>query len=276
MLAQSSLFYLYLSTFSFSSAFTPFTSSRVLRLSVRASSSITMSSSPNENIIGLSEIGSESQKSSSDIVSNNEVTSWRDKIRTSIARSRKIKGGNYVQISTVDPATLEPRCRTVVFRGFLKENGSETDVLKMITDKRSCKYSEVTASLGQGERSNCELLWWFAKSSEQYRIRGHLKFVGADEEDASLLTCRKDQWGNLSDLAREQFFWRDPGLPFEEQLKIPEGGRDSDGKVLPPPDNFLLMLLYPKRCDYLRLGDNFRQIDSIIGNQIWDFQRVNP
>lgn len=272
MLTHRSFFYLYLSTFT--GAFTH--TSRVLGSSVRASSYFTMSSLPHENHIGLTELGSESQKSSSNVLHNNELSCWRDKITTSIARSRKIKGGNYVQIATVDPVTLEPRCRTVVFRGFLKENGLETDVLKMITDKRSCKYTEASAKVGEEQKSNCELLWWFAKSSEQYRIRGQLKFVGADEKDVFLSTCRKEQWGNLSDLAREQFFWIDPGLPFEEQATVPEGGRDSDGKVLPPPDNFLLMLLYPKRCDYLRLGDNFRQIDSMNDDQIWDVRRVNP
>jgi Uncharacterized conserved protein len=273
MLVHRSLLYLYFSTFT--SAFTH--TSQIVGSSVRAPSSFAMSSLSNDNHIGLTEIGSESHNASSDMSSNNELTSWRDKITSSIARSRKIRGGNYVQISTVDPATLEPRCRTVVFRGFLKENGSETNVMKMITDKRSCKYSEVTtANLGQGQKSNCELLWWFAKSSEQYRIRGQLKFVGSDEEDSFLSACRKEQWGNLSDLAREQFFWKDPGVPFEEQAKVPEGGRDSDGKVLPPPNNFLLMLLYPNRCDYLRLGDNYRQIDSIKDDTMWNIQRVNP
>jgi PPOX class probable FMN-dependent enzyme len=232
-------------------------------------------SSPQQNspAIGLTEIGSSSNNRTPHL---GEITSWREKITSSIARSRKIRGGNYVQLATVDPGTLEPRCRTVVFRGFLKESGKESDVLKMITDKRSCKYSEVTTYLGETQKSNCEMLWWFAKSSEQYRIRGQLKFIGAEEQDPDLSVSRNEQWGNLSDLAREQFFWKDPGVPFEEQDNVPVGGRDSDGKVLPPPDNFLLMLLYPIRCDYLRLGDNYRQIDTWNQSQGWESQRVTP
>ena len=45
------------------------------------------------------------------------VVPWRERITDSIARSRKIRGGNYVQLATVD-ANNAPRCRTVVFRGF--------------------------------------------------------------------------------------------------------------------------------------------------------------
>lgn len=47
-----------------------------------------------------------------------ELKSWREMIDVSIARSRKIKGSNYVQIATVDPVGYLPSVRTVVFRGF--------------------------------------------------------------------------------------------------------------------------------------------------------------
>lgn len=144
----------------------------------------------------------------------------------------------------------------------------------------------------------------FPKSSEQYRVRGRLQFIGnsgplnsyatdtveASEKNTGYLTAeRKQQWGNLSDVAREQFYWENPGIQFSstwEQAKgVPPGGRDDEGKVLPPPDTFLLMLLYPTAVDYLRLGDNFRQIDEWVGidgagdddsGHIWKSRRVNP
>lgn len=224
----------------------------------------------NKDGLGLSDIGSELNHKGD--ISTAEITSWKEKIDVSIAKSRKIRGGNYIQIATVDPLSLEPRCRTVVFRGFLKTESNENHtIMKMITDKRSNKFSEVTNSA----RPIAEVVWWFAKSSEQYRIRGELKFVGDDEMDSSLLISRKEMWGNLSDPAREQFFWKDPGLPFESDSIVPVGGRDDDGKILPPPTNFLMMLLYPKSCDYLRLGDNFRQND-VYENGVWTTMRVNP
>mmetsp|Transcript_12130 Transcript_12130/g.18339 ORF Transcript_12130/g.18339 Transcript_12130/m.18339 type:complete len:275 (+) Transcript_12130:75-899(+) len=245
-------------------------SQSILR-SNRKLSSLNMSSSN----IGLSDIGksSSTEKSSE---SKNNITTWREKISISSAKSRKVRGGNYVQIATVDPETMEPRCRTVVFRGFVKKDKEETSIMKMITDKRSSKYGEVTnIPSSEGKKSTCELLWWFGKSSEQYRIRGDLKFVDGDEKDSFLVTARKAQWGNMSDPAREQFYWKEPGVPYESESEVPTGGRDEDGKVLPPPDNFLLMLLHPVRCDYLRLGDNFRQVDDLVDDE-WVAQRVTP
>jgi pyridoxamine 5'-phosphate oxidase len=80
-------------------------------------------------------------------------------------------------------------------------------------------------------------------------------------------------------LAREQFYWEDPGISYTstwaKREGIPIGGRDEDGKVLSPPDTFLLMLLYPTAIDYLRLGDNFRQVDQWDGG-LWTSMRVNP
>ena len=122
------------------------------------------------------------------------VVPWRERITTSIARSRKIRGGNYVQLATVD-ADNAPRCRTVVFRGFAPDGR-----LKIITDKRSAKVKE---------SRRVEVCWWVSQSSEQYRFAGDITYIGGDglEEDVAL---RKQQWGNLSDKAREQFFWAHP------------------------------------------------------------------
>jgi len=249
----------------------------------RPSKVITMSSSSHN--AGLTDLGTGGgEKNTNEGSESSKVicSSWKDKITVSIQRSRKVKGGNFVQIATVDQETNEARCRTVVFRGFIndKEGGDSPTTMKMITDSRSSKVSEV------GGEKKAELVWWFSKSSEQYRIRGELEFIGQDHTDLELTRARKEQWGNLSDLAREQFFWKEPGVPYnkEEQQQndvvIPIGGRGKDGKVLPAPDTFLLMILYPERVDYLRLGDNYRQIDDLIKdgnkNNKWSTRRVNP
>jgi PPOX class probable FMN-dependent enzyme len=214
------------------------------------------------------------------------LTPWREAIEVSIAKSRKIRGGNYVQLSTIDYETNEPRCRTVVFRGFQPlEPHSNMDshsaatakkpcVMKMITDSRSSKVKELISS------SVSELVWWFSQSSEQYRIRGRIQLVGEDTEDDYLRQARKEQWGNLSDSAREQFYWTTPGILYQEQtsIEIPKGGRDDfTGSVLPPPKEFLLMLLHPSHVDYLRLSDNYRQIDELdIDSELWNAKRVTP
>ena len=163
--------------------------------------------------------------------------------------------------------------------------------MKMITDGRSEKVLQ---------SAQCEMVWWFSQSSEQYRIAGRLELVRPEPEedvlsyDASpsqpersraLQRIRKQQWGNLSDPAREQFYWTRPGQPIERggasskdgtpamggdelvtsppvgSAPLPTGGRDADGKVLPPPDTFLLLLLVPEQVKYLRLTDNYAQLD---------------
>lgn len=135
---------------------------------------------------GLSDIGNQKQKGGNkkNKHSNNEKEdgetttikkNWKERIDVSIAKSRKIRGSNYVQISTINYETMEPHCRTVVFRGFLKDvpfgaiqdvlnpdgSGGDGDgksedgdssgqkleytdcVMKMITDLRSNKVQEL-------------------------------------------------------------------------------------------------------------------------------------
>lgn len=281
-----------------------------------------MSNNDNNQQQGLTDIGNNNNNGSD---SNNPgMKTWKERIDISIAKSRKIRGSNYVQISTIDYETMEPRCRTVVFRGFMKDlpfgaveevllgdkqddtsasssasSSSYTDcVMKMITDLRSNKVSEVESfqTTGRKNGNTVEMVWWFPKSSEQYRIRGKLQFIGNggpltnNDEDMSnhidyFVGERKQQWGNLSDMAREQFYWDKPGVPYcsikGHEQGVPPGGRDEDGKVLPVPDSFLLMLLYPTKIDYLRLGENYRQIDEWTWDgdgdkSQWEQMRMNP
>eukprot|EP00969_Alexandrium_andersonii_P249503 11026659-Alexandrium_andersonii.AAC.1 len=48
-------------------------------------------------------------------------------------------------------------------------------------------------------------------------------------------------------------------------------------QVLPPPDYFLLMLLWPHQVKYLRLTDNYSQLDTADRDTgKWAARRVNP
>jgi pyridoxamine 5'-phosphate oxidase len=221
----------------------------------------------------------------------NPKPDWRTMLDVSMARSRKVRGGNYVQLATAT-SEGEPRVRTVVQRGLLAHGGHAT-VFKFITDARSEKVAQLR------HRADAEMCWWFLKSSEQYRVRGKLTVVGNgedEEEDAALLAVRKQQWGNLRDAAREQFYWTQPGVPLseeggaaeragaggqgggcEETAGIPAGGRGQDGKVLPPPPTFLLLLLWPTCIDYLRLTDNCRMVfEQDSGGATWKGKEVSP
>ena len=71
--------------------------------------------------------------------SDNKEPTWKAWLDKSIKKSRRIKGGNYVQIATVEKCPDEegvwkPRCRTVVFRGFTSDEQSIG--MKMVTDSR--------------------------------------------------------------------------------------------------------------------------------------------
>jgi pyridoxamine 5'-phosphate oxidase len=259
------------------SIFYPAGSSRAFKRATRH-----MTTSPSYNV-GQADIGNDNQDEADSYSS--EIKSWRYLLETSITKSRKIRGSNYVQLATVDPASNEPRCRSVVFRGFLKLSEGHSClvkcddlpcVMKMCTDRRSEKVDQVMAHPTKA----AELLWWFPKSSEQYRIRGALLFVGGGEfdrdNDRDLAIARKELWGNLSDAARESFLSQDkPGAAYARDSSVPTGGRDEDGNLLPPPDAFLLMLLIPKHCDYLRLTNVYRQDDELVAGE-WESQRVNP
>lgn len=207
--------------------------------------------------------------------------SWRALLEVSMAKSRKTRGSNYVQISTVNKDG-EPRCRTVVFRGFLNssnlpeehpmspQNGGHFDgkncIMKMCTDLRSQKVHEIA------HQPISEMVWWFPKTSEQYRVRGSMMLVGNESEDRALQIARKEMWGNISDSARESF--------LDDQEVLPVGGRDEEGKIVPVPANFLLMLLNPAYVDFLRLtGAQYRQIDERIEDAdkpIWSRKSVKP
>ena len=154
----------------------------------------------NDQQKGLSDIGqntNNTKRSSNNSDDNNYQLNWKERIDISIAKSRKIRGSNFVQISTIDYETMEPRCRTVVFRGFLKdvpnsavdsvlssvvkkedddttaieaasaEDGNKGDdlytdcVMKMITDTRSNKVKELGAYHNEWESGNtAEMVWW--------------------------------------------------------------------------------------------------------------------
>ena len=238
-----------------------------------------------------------------------KLTPWVARLKTSIACSRSVRGSNYIQIATVCPESGRPRNRTVVFRGLRKKpesGGGDLTVsqLKMITDTRSEKATHI--------RSNpaCEAVYWFGKSSEQYRIDGDLILVDSSVDDTELQAARLEEWKKLNDPAREQFWWTAPGEYKGPPSGVPKGGRgkpaaaaaaaaaatepspgDADddaavpvappaaavGKILPPPATFALLLLQPRLVKYLRLTDNLAIQDSPIPvEEGWECTRINP
>jgi hypothetical protein len=88
--------------------------------------------------VGLSDIGG-ILPSSITGAAKTELISWRSRIDMSIESSRSVFGGNFAQIATTDQEG-HPRCRTVVFRGFIRVNDNR-EAMRMMTDARSEKVN---------------------------------------------------------------------------------------------------------------------------------------
>ena len=255
--------------------------------------------------------------------------SWRVLLEDTMKKTRDIRGTNYVQVSTVeynnDTKMYEPKCRTIVFRGFVENIPPNDSLLYNVCDGLSCVMKMCTNKLSQKVRNRnennknndmAEMVWWFPQTMEQYRVRGHLIFVGEPssegsdssseysyENDPLLIQERCDMWESLRDVARETFY--DPrisSMAYDDNdtntdmdvLNPYPGGRDpATGKVIQPPSpNFILMLLNPISVDYLQLAipkdniEQYRQVDvrrddekekkGEGGGMEWSYQRVNP
>ncbi|RMF69155.1 MAG: pyridoxamine 5'-phosphate oxidase, partial [Cyanobacteria bacterium J069] len=127
---------------------------------------------------------------------------WRSPLSRALHLNRIFAYARYVQLATVRPDG-RPANRTVVFRGFL----DPTNQLKFITDTRSAKPEQIA------HQTWAEVCWYFPKSREQFRLLGPLTLIDGTCVEANLLQARQQQWQSLSDAARLQFAWPDPGQP---------------------------------------------------------------
>lgn len=207
------------------------------------------------------------------------LTPWRQRLEASMSANR-FRGSNYVQLASVDKDG-EPACRTVVFRGFLgniinREGDPKlrSPLMQMMTDLRSEKVSHFK------KNDIVEMVWWFPHSSEQYRIKGHMRIVDETETNLSLKKARNELWVNkLSLPAKQQFLWDQGGIPYTGDIgddSIRTVGSDGgvakehddssvksvdDAQLARPHRNYALMVFQPTRVKYLRLTDNYAQLD---------------
>lgn len=188
---------------------------------------------------------------------------WRSPLSRALHRNRSLVYARYLQLATVR-ADGRPANRTVVFRGFLEESNQ----LKFVTDSRSQKAGEIE------NQPWAEACWYFPKTREQFRITGQLTLVRDNYPDPTLLQARQTAWQELSDAARLQFAWPDPGEP-----------RANSDAFQPPPPNvtealpsFCLLLLDPVQVDHLELRGEpqNRWLYKIDGSCNWFAQAINP
>jgi pyridoxamine 5'-phosphate oxidase len=192
----------------------------------------------------------------------NDLAPWRSHLARALHRNRSKPHSRYLQLATVT-ANGQPANRTVVFRGFLDGSNS----WQFISDSRSEKITQLQ------QQPNAEACWYFTKTREQFRLAGIVQIITADESDYDLKVARQSVWQNLSDAARSQFTWFDPGKPKTEAA-LPPSSLNPDE----PSDNFCLLLLIPHRVDHLELrGEPQNRCLYILqADNTWSIQPINP
>ena len=186
---------------------------------------------------------------------------WRSPLSRALHRNRSRPYSRYFQLATVTAAG-HPANRTVVFRNFLPD----TNTLTIVTDQRSAKVADVAA------HPWAEACWYFTETREQFRLSGPLQVVGAIAS-ADLAKQRQTVWNDLSDNARQQFYWPHPAQPRTAEADF------SSREIQPtPPEDFCLVLLEPNQVDHLELrGDpQTRTRYSCPDNGPWQVENVNP
>ena len=192
-----------------------------------------------------------------------ELAPWRSPLARAIHKNQSLVYARYLQLATVTPEG-QPANRTIVFRGFLQQ----TNQLKFITDSRSQKVEEIDKNAWG------EACWYFPKTREQFRLKGKLTLVKADNPHPKLTKARLTIWQEISDNARQQFTWPHPG-----KNKV----QASAFKVLPPDRtkplfNFYILLLEPTKVEHLELRKEpqNRCLYQSDVHGTWSIQEINP
>ncbi|WP_019504739.1 Npun_F5749 family FMN-dependent PPOX-type flavoprotein [Pleurocapsa sp. PCC 7319] len=189
---------------------------------------------------------------------------WRSLLSSAIHRNRSKPYSRYFQLATVTSEGY-PANRTVVFRGFLDD---EQNSLKIITDARSAKIQDIE------HQAIAEVCWYFTKTREQFRITGNLQLITSAETNSDLKQARQTTWQHLSDAARSQFAWPDPGKPQSDKALFKVNPPDANL----PLNNFGLLLLIPNKVDHLQLRGDPQQrcLYTLQSDQTWSTDPVNP
>ncbi|TVP70501.1 MAG: pyridoxamine 5'-phosphate oxidase [Leptolyngbya sp. LCM1.Bin17] len=187
---------------------------------------------------------------------------WRSPLARALHRNRSRPYSRYFQLATVTPQG-RPANRTVVFRGFALGQ------ITFVTDQRSAKVADMAANpWGQA-------CWYFTQTREQFRLTGLLELVTDTESAGDRQPVRHTTWQALSDNAKRQFYWPQPGAVRD--LDAPLDITDAvDPQV--PPKSFSLGLLQPTLVDHLELRGNpqNRTQYACLDDGTWHTTVINP
>ena len=179
---------------------------------------------------------------------------WLQQLKRAIRKNRRDAHNRYLQFATLG-LDGKPRVRMVVFRGF---SLSEVSFF-IITDARSEKVKELAYC------PDVEVSWYFTHTREQFRLQCStvIHSRGADVE-----SHYDALWKGLSDAAKEQFFWPEPGLPSGEGYSLEITAH--------PPETFVAIECRPLRVDHLVLAKTQQRMLSDLTESGWTQVSVNP
>ncbi|MGB3136917.1 MAG: Npun_F5749 family FMN-dependent PPOX-type flavoprotein [Nodosilinea sp.] len=185
---------------------------------------------------------------------------WRSPLARALHRNRSRPYSRYFQLATVT-AEGRPANRTVVFRDVLPN----TNTLTVVTDQRSAKVANIAAYPW------AEACWYFTHTREQFRLAGPAQVVTA--ADSILSEARQNAWQDLSNNARQQFYW-----PHPERSRQPEADFAPREAGDTAPDTFCLVLLTPHQVDHLELRGEpqNRTLYAYQPGDSWQVNAVNP
>ena len=173
---------------------------------------------------------------------------WRQELSSSQKKEGKIASNRWIQIGTINQNN-EPRLRTVVFRGWLKEN-----LMLIFTDRRSEKVKEIS------HNNNVEVLWLLIKSKSQFRFKGHANIVNDDLE----------YWNKLNKKSKSSWFWPSPGHEFNN--------KDFEKVIIQDlkPKNFLVYAIDIHTVELLKLEKPLHKRYVWEKKNNWLKKRINP
>ncbi|MGY6528587.1 MAG: Npun_F5749 family FMN-dependent PPOX-type flavoprotein [Cyanobacterium sp.] len=192
---------------------------------------------------------------------SNILAPWRSPLAKALHLNRAKPYSRYFQLATISPEDF-PTNRTVVFRGFY----DDTNWLQIITDIRSEKYQHLQ------KQPQSEICWYFTKTREQFRIHGVIDIITHQEKEPKMLHGRQQVWEKLSDNAKIQFTWANPGETLNDESAITPDNLDN------PLDTFCLLLFKPQKVDHLQLKGNpqNRYLYQLEEQNQWKMSPTNP
>lgn len=161
------------------------------------------------------------------------MSEWIGELQSALSREFGDRP-HLATLATVDRSGA-PRGRMVVCRRV----GDEGNVL-IVSDSRSEKNDQMKTN------PQAEVVFWLPSLREQFRVLGSTRITGASPPDP----IRQDIWQQMSGAARALFFWPAPGT---RKTDLPEAYRLEVASDAPPPANFELITVRPRRVEHLQL-----------------------